>query len=106
MAFTVKSCIVSLVAAATLGGCAANTSGMTALASADTITAGMEGETAPDGTVIKCRSIQVTGSRFPVKECKSEAAWENFDQQMASNAKNETDKFQRLNTGCSTTGSC
>lgn len=106
MEFTMKSCVVALLAAAFLGACAANPSGATALASADKITAGMEGQTAPDGTVIKCRSMQVTGSRFPVKECKSGAAWEEFDTLMASNAKNETDKFQRLNTGCSTTGSC
>lgn len=106
MAITLKSTFAVLVSAITLVACATNTSGSTALAGADTITAGMEGQMAPDGSVIKCRSVKVTGSRFPLKDCKSELAWKEFDKMMAENAKNETDKFQRLNTGCSTTGTC
>jgi hypothetical protein len=66
------------------------------------ITAAMEGKTANDGTIIKCRSMQVTGTRFPAKECKSEKAWEEFDKLMAENAKSSVDGFQRLNTGCAT----
>lgn len=106
MAITLKSTFAVMVSALTLAACATNTSGATALAGADTITAGMEGKMAPDGSVVKCRSMQVTGSRFPAKDCKSELAWKEFDKMMAENAKNETDKFQRLNTGCSTTGTC
>lgn len=64
------------------------------------------GEIAPDGSVVSCRNVAVTGSRFPIRECKSEQAWAEFDAVMAENAKNETDKFQRVRTGCSTTGTC
>ncbi|PKP81285.1 MAG: hypothetical protein CVT79_11545 [Alphaproteobacteria bacterium HGW-Alphaproteobacteria-18] len=96
------ACICLLVCSA----CATNASGITASSDADRMTAGMEGQTAPDGSLVKCRSMQVTGSRFPVKDCKSEKAWSEFDKLMAENAKNETDKFQRVNTGCSASGTC
>ncbi|MBY9065984.1 hypothetical protein K1X12_03690 [Hyphomonas sp. WL0036] len=106
MAIGMKLGVVGLLSAGALVACASNTSGTTALNGADKITASMEGQTAPDGSIVKCRSMQVTGSRFPAKDCKSELAWKEFDRLMAENAKNETDKFQRLNTGCSTTGTC
>lgn len=70
------------------------------------ITAAMQGQTAKDGSIISCRSILQTGTRFPVKECKSEKTWEEFDKMVALNAKEQTDKFQRLNSGCSATGTC
>jgi hypothetical protein len=46
--------------------------------------------------------MQVTGTRFPLKECKTEEAWAAYDEYTNSNAKESTDKYQRLNTGCST----
>lgn len=61
-----------------------------------------EGQMAPDGTPVVCRSMQVTGSRFPARDCRSQAAWEVFDQTMAENARSQTDGFQRVNTGCAT----
>ena len=70
------------------------------------LTTAMEGQLAPDGTPIQCRSIDRTGTRFAIKECKSEAAWEELDAILAASAKEQTDKFQRLNTGCSTQGNC
>jgi starvation-inducible outer membrane lipoprotein len=70
------------------------------------LTAAMEGQLAQDGTPIQCRSIDRTGTRFAIKECKSEAAWEELDAILAASAKEQTDKFQRLNTGCSTQGNC
>ena len=106
MAFAHRTILVALFGLAAVAACTTNTSGASAAAGADKVTAALEGQTAPDGTVIKCRSMQVTGSRFPVKDCKSEKAWQEFDQLMTENAKNETDKFQRVNTGCSTTGTC
>jgi hypothetical protein len=106
MAFAHRTLLVALLGVIALAACTTNTSGTTAMAGADKITAAMEGQTAPDGSIVKCRSMQVTGSRFPVKDCKSEKAWQEFDQLMAENAKNETDKFQRVNSGCSTTGTC
>lgn len=72
----------------------------------DKITAAMQGQMAKDGSIITCRSIEQIGTRFPVKECKSEKTWEEFDKMVALNAKEQTDKFQRLNTGCSATGTC
>lgn len=106
MASAFRSVSIALTCALMLGACTTNTSGTTALAGADKKMAALEGQAAPDGSIVKCRSMQVTGSRFPVKDCKSEKAWKEFDAQMAENAKNETDKFQRMNTGCSTNASC
>lgn len=108
MVVALKSTFAVLVSAIALSACATNTSGTTALAGADAITAGMEGQMAPDGSVVKCRSMQVTGSRFPTKDCKSELAWKEFDKMMAENAKSSTDGFQRLRSGCATQaeGSC
>lgn len=105
MASAFRTVSFVLICAAALGACTTSTPGTTALAGTQT-TAAMEGQTAPDGTIVKCRSMQVTGSRFPVKDCKSEKAWKEFDAMMAENAKNQTDKFQRLNSGCSTSGEC
>lgn len=106
MSAAFKHSLASLAAAALLVGCAVGDSGASAVAGAAPLTAAMEGQTAPDGTAIQCRSMQVTGSRFPVRECKSEKAWQEFDNQMAENAKNETDKFQRVRSGCSVSGTC
>ena len=58
--------------------------------------------TGPNGEAVVCRSIAVTGTRFPQKTCKTEAAWAEFDAITNGNAKEQTDKFQRINTGCST----
>jgi len=68
------------------------------------ITPAMEGQLAADGSPIRCRSVQVTGSRFPVRECKSQTAWKEYDTMMAENARSATDGFQRVRTGCSTGG--
>ena len=56
----------------------------------------------PDGKPLVCRSIQVTGTRFPQKECKTAEAWEQFDAYTKDNAKQSTDKFQRVNSGAAT----
>ena len=106
MAFAYRTILVAALGLVAVAACTTNTSGTSAAAGADKVTAALEGQTAPDGTIVKCRSMQVTGSRFPVKDCKSEKAWEEFDKLMAENAKNSTDKLQRVNTGCSTTGTC
>jgi hypothetical protein len=61
-----------------------------------------------EGEDVICRSIPVTGTRFPQRICKTQAAWDAFDDYTNDNAKEQTDKFQRLNSGCSTQaqGSC
>jgi len=99
--------LASAAAILALAACATPATGAAPSADAK-ITAAMEGQTADDGTIIKCRAVQRTGTRFPAKECKSEKAWEEFDKLMAENAKSSVDGFQRLNTGCSTQseGSC
>lgn len=99
--------LVGAAATIALAACATPATGAAPTADAK-ITAAMEGKTADDGTMIKCRAMQVTGTRFPAKECKSEKAWEEFDKLMAENAKSSVDGFQRLNTGCATQaeGSC
>jgi hypothetical protein len=53
------------------------------------------GDIAPDGTKVKCRSVKVIGTRFPKRECKSEAAWKKFDEYTNANAKRATDRLQR-----------
>lgn len=57
---------------------------------------------------IICRSMKVTGTRFQKRECKTVSAWEAYDTYTNQNAKESTDNFQRLNSGCSTQaqGSC
>lgn len=102
MAHALKAGCFALFAFAALAGCATPEGGTTQLASAGRITPKMEGQEATDGTPVRCRSMQVTGSRFPVKECKSEKAWEDYDKMMAENARSATDGFQRVRTGCST----
>lgn len=102
MTSSLKTTFGALLAAVAISACATPEAGSAQYASTDKITPAMEGKTATDGTAIRCRSMQVTGSRFPAKECKSEKAWEEFDKVMAENAKSATDGFQRLRTGCAT----
>lgn len=65
-------------------------------------TASMQGQTAPDGTPIRCRAMDMIGTRFAQKECKSAKAWEEFDKLMADNAREQTDKIQRAGSGGAT----
>jgi hypothetical protein len=39
--------------------------------------------------------VKVIGTRFPKRECKSEAAWKKFDEYTNANAKRATDRLQR-----------
>jgi hypothetical protein len=85
-----------------------------AMAACTTPVAAPAGETdtsnlvSADGEDVICRRLVVTGTRFAEKTCKTQAAWDAFDDYTNSNAKEQTDKFQRLNSGCSTQaeGSC
>jgi hypothetical protein len=63
----------------------------------------MEGQAAPDGTPIPCRAMDTIGTRFAQKECKSAKVWEEFDKLMAVNAREQTDKIQRVGSGGATT---
>ncbi|RAN39274.1 hypothetical protein [Hyphomonas sp. GM-8P] len=56
----------------------------------------------PNGEPLVCRNIKVTGTRFPQKECKTAEAWEQYDAYTNGNAKESTDKFQRIQSGAST----
>jgi hypothetical protein len=56
----------------------------------------------PNGEPLVCRSMKVTGTRFAQRECKTVDAWKEYDAYTNQNAKESTDKFQRLNTGSST----
>lgn len=79
--------------------------GLTALATAcaTSSTSGqMAANVGPDGEPLVCRSIQITGTRFPQKECKTVEAWEQYDAYTNDNAKESTDKFQRVNYGAAT----
>ena len=58
--------------------------------------------TGADGEPLVCRSMKVTGTRFAEKECKTAEAWKQYDDYTNQNAKESTDKFQRLNTGSAT----
>lgn len=57
---------------------------------------------AADGEPLVCRSIAVTGTRFPLKECKTAEAWAAYDDYTKDNAKESTDKFQRIQSGAAT----
>ena len=93
-ALLIAALATALAACATAPAQPADTSGK--------LTASMEGQTAPDGTPIRCRAIEQIGSRFTQKECKSEKAWEAFDTMMAEQAKEQADKLQRVGSGAST----
>jgi hypothetical protein len=56
----------------------------------------------PNGEPLVCRSMKVTGTRFAQKECKTVEAWEQYDAYINGNAKESTDKFQRLQSGAAT----
>ncbi|KJS24386.1 MAG: hypothetical protein VR75_15365 [Hyphomonadaceae bacterium BRH_c29] len=56
----------------------------------------------PNGEPLICRSIKETGTRFAKKECKTAEAWVQFDAYTNGNAKESTDKFQRLQSGAAT----
>jgi hypothetical protein len=56
-------------------------------------------EVASTENEVVCRSMKVTGTRFAKRECKTVAAWVEYDTYTNQNAKEATDKFQRLNTG-------
>lgn len=69
--------------------------------------AAVQGASAADADVV-CRTMKVTGSRFAKRECKTPEVWAQYDAYTNQNAKESTDRLQRLNTGCSTQaeGSC
>lgn len=56
-------------------------------------------EVASTDVDVICRSIKVTGSRFAKRECKTADAWKQFDAYTNQNAKDATDRIQRLGTG-------
>ena len=75
---------------------------VTACAAAPAGTQTTAANVGPDGEPLVCRSIKVTGTRFPQKECKTAAAWEEYDAYTNSNARESTDKIQRVNSGGAT----
>jgi len=56
-------------------------------------------EVASTDVEVICRSIKVTGSRFAKRECKTPDAWKQFDAYTNQNAREATDKIQRVGTG-------
>jgi hypothetical protein len=64
-------------------------------AAAVAATTDIAGAMTSDGTKVVCRSMEIIGTRFPKKECKSEAAWKDFDAYTKSNAKDAADRIQR-----------
>jgi hypothetical protein len=55
-----------------------------------------------DGEQLVCRSMKVTGTRFAERECKTAEAWKQYDAYTNENAKEATDKIQRVNSGAAT----
>ena len=56
-------------------------------------------EVASTDVDVICRSIKVTGSRFAKRECKTADAWKKFDAYTNQNAREATDKIQRVGSG-------
>lgn len=83
---------ISAIALATLATACASAPGTTQAAA----------NLGPNGEPLVCRKMQVTGTRFPERTCKTAAAWEEYDAYTKSNAKESTDKFQRLQSGAAT----
>ena len=61
-------------------------------------------EVASTDVDLVCRAIKVTGSRFAKRECKTPGAWKKYDAYTNQNAREATDKVQRLTTGSSMGG--
>ena len=59
-------------------------------------------ETADTRSKVVCRNVEVIGSRFPKKECKTKDAWDKFDTMMADEGRQGVDKMQKLGSGAST----
>jgi hypothetical protein len=97
MTLPIRSCLAAVVAGAFLAACA--TAPDAAPAKSAELT---EGAIAPDGSVVKCRKVEVIGSRFPERTCKSETAWAAFDEMMAKSAKEQTNKIQSVGSGAAT----
>tara|TARA_R110000803_G_scaffold29237_5_gene66940 strand:- start:1337 stop:1705 length:369 start_codon:yes stop_codon:yes gene_type:complete len=67
---------------------------------ADAVTGSAEGvEVASADADVFCRSVKVTGTRFAKRECKTAEAWRQFDAYTNQNAREATDKIQRVGTG-------
>jgi len=81
-----------------LAACASQPPVQTAAINPNDAKASMEGQMSPDGSVIVCRSLKQTSSRFLLHECKSEKAWAKFDAMTTENARTAIDKIQR--NGC------
>ncbi|MEH6693489.1 MAG: hypothetical protein V7675_00525 [Hyphomonas sp.] len=56
-------------------------------------------QTAAADVEVVCRSMKVTGTRFAKRECKTPEAWVEYDAYTNQNAREATDKVQRLNSG-------
>lgn len=75
---------------------------VSACASPTTTTQTAAANVGPNGEPLICRSIKETGTRFAKKDCKTAEAWVQFDAYTNGNAKESTDKFQRLQSGAAT----
>ncbi|MEZ5947511.1 MAG: hypothetical protein R3C13_05575 [Hyphomonas sp.] len=64
-----------------------------ALAALVSACASAPAETADNGEQLVCRSIKVTGTRFPEKDCRTVQAWDQFDDEAESNADDIAEKL-------------
>jgi hypothetical protein len=97
--------LVASVSALMIAGCQAAPVAPQAAVPAVTAVAPEDGEPVQVAGVdedVVCRSMKVTGTRFAKRECKTVSAWVEYDKYTNQNAKESTDNFQRLNTGCAT----
>ena len=78
-----------------LAGCATATPIAPADINPEDAKASLAGKMTADGTIVECRSLELTGTRFPAKICKSEKAWERFDKETAEQAKDSVHDIQR-----------
>ncbi len=95
----------AIAAALLLGACATPVPIDTADIDPNDAQVAAEGQVSPDGTVIVCRRLDQIGSRFLLKECKSEKAWEEWDAYVEENTKTALDNLQRNRCG-GTPGRC
>jgi hypothetical protein len=66
------------------------------------MTPAIEGQLAADGSPSRRPSVQVTRSRFLVREVRPATAWKNDDTMLAEHVKSATYGPQRVRTGCGT----
>lgn len=85
-----------------LSACATPTAPVTTTAADGSVV--MSADPTDPGAKVVCRNMEIIGTRFPKKECKTKDAWDKYDTLMAEEGRAGADKIQRVGSGAATQG--